>query len=226
MTFFHLGNCVVLSYAPYFITYRYSGLSEYSALLRCVKAGGAYFFTQLVKMLLLATFFPATEAEDAETNDDIVTDLVKATVELIDLLGIYYTVTRVVSKGEMRIMATSIGWGSADFLGTRLLPLWFGARGSEFDWIYLQNSLDCNINLLFLVSTTTLLWLWSRNDFSDKYLPLLAVMLGLLSYRSILFQVMSTTLGLGGWMMLLVKAASALLVAIVSLQLYCGIVSI
>ena len=24
-------------------------------------------------MLLLATFFPATEAEDAETNDDIVT---------------------------------------------------------------------------------------------------------------------------------------------------------
>ena len=42
----------------------------------------------------------------------------------------------------------NLGWGSADFLGTRLLPLWFGARGSDFDWIYLQNSLDCNINLV------------------------------------------------------------------------------
>jgi len=46
------------------------------------------------------------------------------------------------------ITCAHVGWGSADFLGTRLLPLWFGARGSEFDWIYLQNSLDCNINLV------------------------------------------------------------------------------
>ena len=45
----------------------------------------------------------------------------------------------------------NVGWGSADFLGTRLLPLWFGARGSEFDWIYLQNSFDCNINLVSLL---------------------------------------------------------------------------
>ena len=35
--------------------------------------------------------------------------MVKATVELIDLLGIYCTVTRVVNKGEMRIMVTTIG---------------------------------------------------------------------------------------------------------------------
>ena len=35
--------------------------------------------------------------------------MVKATVELIDLLGIYCTVTRVVNKGEMRIMVTAIG---------------------------------------------------------------------------------------------------------------------
>ena len=51
-----------------------------------------------------------------------------------------------------------IGWGSADFLGTRLLPLWFGARGSEFDWIYLQNSLDCNINLVRMLSVIIFLY--------------------------------------------------------------------
>ena len=39
----------------------------------------------------------------------IIQDTVKATVELIDLLGIYCTVTRVVNKGEMKIMVTTIG---------------------------------------------------------------------------------------------------------------------
>lgn len=40
---------------------------------------------------------------------DVIQDVVKTTVELIDLLGIYVTVTRIVNKGEMRIMVTSIG---------------------------------------------------------------------------------------------------------------------
>lgn len=32
--------------------------SEYGAFWKCVQAGGIYMFTQLVKMLILATFFP------------------------------------------------------------------------------------------------------------------------------------------------------------------------
>ena len=35
--------------------------AEYGAFWKCVQAGGAYLFTQLCKMLILATFFPATE---------------------------------------------------------------------------------------------------------------------------------------------------------------------
>ena len=35
--------------------------SEYSAFWKCVQAGAAYLFTQLCKMLVLATFFPASE---------------------------------------------------------------------------------------------------------------------------------------------------------------------
>jgi len=30
----------------------------------------------------------------------------------------------------------------------RILPLWFGARGVEFDWKYVQMSLDANISLV------------------------------------------------------------------------------
>jgi len=31
---------------------------------------------------------------------------------------------------------------------TRLLPLWVGARGMEFDWKYMQMSFDANISLV------------------------------------------------------------------------------
>lgn len=44
-----------------------------------------------------------------------------------------------------------IGWGLSEALATRLLPLWFGARGTEFDWKYIQSSFECNINLVSIL---------------------------------------------------------------------------
>ena len=35
-------------------------------------------------------------------------------------------------------MVAGLGWAFADFLLTRVLFLWVGARGVEFDWKYLQ----------------------------------------------------------------------------------------
>lgn len=35
--------------------------SEYATFSKCVYAGGLYIFTQLCKMLLLATFFPDSD---------------------------------------------------------------------------------------------------------------------------------------------------------------------
>ncbi|OPJ78808.1 DNA repair protein XRCC1 [Patagioenas fasciata monilis] len=53
MTLFHFGNCFALAYFPYFITYKCSGLSEYSAFWRCVQAGATYVLVQLGKALEL-----------------------------------------------------------------------------------------------------------------------------------------------------------------------------
>ena len=36
--------------------------SEYGAFWKCIQAGGIYVFTQLVKMLALATFFPTADS--------------------------------------------------------------------------------------------------------------------------------------------------------------------
>ena len=36
----------------------------------------------------------------------------------------------------------------------RFLPLWVGARGLEFDWRYIQMSLDSNITMVTTISIT------------------------------------------------------------------------
>ena len=56
-------------------------------------------------------------------------------------LVVYYVVRIIYS-------VCSIGWGLSEALATRLLPLWFGARGTEFNWKYIQSSFECNINLV------------------------------------------------------------------------------
>ena len=45
--------------------------SEYGAFWKCVTAGFIYMFTQLAKMLFLATFFPVVEDEDEDLNAEV-----------------------------------------------------------------------------------------------------------------------------------------------------------
>ena len=41
-----------------------------------------------------------------------------------------------------------LGWATAELVMTRLLPLWVGARGVEFNWKYIQMSFDANVSLV------------------------------------------------------------------------------
>ena len=52
------------------INMRFCFSAEYSAFWKCVQAGAAYLFTQLVKMLVLATFFPTFDG--AEGSFDVI----------------------------------------------------------------------------------------------------------------------------------------------------------
>ena len=55
--FFRFRICISFLHILYYFLAR----AEYSAFWKCVQAGGAYMFTQLCKMMILATFFPASE---------------------------------------------------------------------------------------------------------------------------------------------------------------------
>ncbi|XP_061300181.1 BOS complex subunit TMEM147 [Pezoporus flaviventris] len=145
MTLFHFGNCFALAYFPYFITYKCSGLSEYSAFWRCVQAGATYVLVQLGKMLFLATFFPTWEGPSG--GFDLVGEFLRATVDVLDLGGLQLALGRGGAGGKLRILVAALGWASAELLTSRCVPLWVGARGVEFDWRHLQMGLDSNISL-------------------------------------------------------------------------------
>lgn len=46
------------------------------------------------------------------------------------------------------IIFSCSGWATAELVMTRLVPLWVGARGVEFDWKYIQMSFDANVSLV------------------------------------------------------------------------------
>ena len=87
----------------------------------------------------------------------------KSTVDILDLVGLHVVITRICGKTDLKYLVAAIGWASAElvvtkfdffcfpfiiFFSDRFLPLWVGARGIEFDWKYIQMSLDSNIALV------------------------------------------------------------------------------
>jgi len=221
MTFYHFINCFALAYVPHFFTYKYSKLSEYGAFWKCVQAGSTYVFVQLCKMVLLATFFPAGES-GAEQGTDIIAELLKASVDIGDLLGIHLVMSRVAARGDIKVLVAGVGWATAELLLTRVLPLWVGARGVEFSWRYLIMSLDANVSLIHHLSVAALVWLWSRSDLSRSFLPLVAALLVVSVFQPPLLSLAAAAgLSLAG--RLAARAALEGVVAAITLQLFSGL---
>ncbi|CAH2108723.1 unnamed protein product [Euphydryas editha] len=219
MTLYHFGNCIALVYAPYHMAYKFSGISEYATFSKCVYAGALYIFTQLCKMLLLATFFP--DSDNIQGGDyDIFLEILKATVDLADLLGLYFALNSIPGKGHAKILTAAIGWASAEVLVTRSVPLWVGARGSEFDWRYVRSCAESNVALLQHAATAALVWLWTRSDLPRRHFPLVAALLLLTPYRGLIEDALASVLSLGAWALLGVRAITATAVGLTALAVY------
>ncbi|CAL7934365.1 unnamed protein product [Xylocopa violacea] len=222
MTLYHFGNCLALVYVPYYLTYKYSGLSEYGAFWKCIQAGGIYIFTQLVKMLALATFFPTTD-NVGDGDFDIIGEFLKSSIDLADLVGILLVLNSIPGKGHAKVLTAGVGWAAAEVLLTRFLLLWVGARGAEFDWKYIQKSLESNINLVQHITTATLVWLWSRHDLKRSLVPVVVSMLILTVYRSLILDFLVVFFLTGPWSTLIVKAITTFIMGITTLYMYAGL---
>uniref|UniRef100_A0A803K449 BOS complex subunit TMEM147 n=1 Tax=Xenopus tropicalis TaxID=8364 RepID=A0A803K449_XENTR len=200
MTLFHFGNCFALAYFPYFITYKCSGLSEYNAFWRCVQAGATYLCVQLCK------------------------EFMKATVDLADLLGLHLVMSRNAGKGEYKIMVAAMGWATAELVMSRCLPLWVGARGIEFDWKYIQMSIDSNISLVHYMAVAALVWMWTRYDLPTHYRLPVTVLLGLSMYKAFLMDCFVHIFIMGSWTALLLKAVITGVLSLSCLTLFVSLV--
>ncbi|XP_043270493.1 transmembrane protein 147 [Venturia canescens] len=222
MTLYHFGNCVALVYVPYYLTYKYSGLSEYGAFWKCIQAGGIYIFTQLIKMLALATFFPTAEITGPE-DFNILGEFLKYSIDLADLVGMLLVLKGIPGKGHAKVLTAGIGWAGAEVLLTKFLLLWVGARGAEFDWKYIQKSLESNISLVQHITTATLVWLWSRHDLRRGLIPVVVSTLVLTIYRPLLLEFVTKLLLAGPGSTLLIKAVTTLFMGFITLHIYSGL---
>jgi len=256
MTFYHFVNCMALACVPYHLVYKYTGLAEYGSFWKCVTAGVIYMITQLVKMLFLATFFPVNGLGDDDLHldsleqqplqdaaaFDFLTEFLKLTVDLGDLVGLHMVMQRVPGKGQVKILVAGVGWAFAEFLLTRVIFLWVGARGVEFDWKYIQKSLDSNVNLVHYLTLAALVWLWMRRDAmvnrpnaangsgnanasaaASNLAPLLVILIAMCSYKSLFLDTSTLVFKLGSWASLGIKALATLALGSITMQVHAGI---
>lgn len=109
---------------------------------------------------------------------------------------------------------------------SRVLLLWVGARGAEFDWIYVQKCLESNILLVQHIATATLVWLWSRHNLNKNLKFVVTIVLVLSCYKPLLLESLILILRLSPWLGLVVKGAFTLFYALFTLTIYAGLAQV
>ena len=117
-------------------------------------------------------------------------------------------------------MVAGLSWSFAELILTRVLFLWVGARGTEFDWKYMQKSFDSNISLVHFLTLSCLVWLWMRRDITKSVMPVLAVLVLVCSYKALLLDALVPVFGFGAVPALAIKAAVTLVLGLVTMQVY------
>jgi len=169
----------------------------------------------------LLRFFPTSDFGAGQF--DVISEFLKTTVDLADLFGLYLVMSKIAGKGKLKFMIAGMGWASAELIATGFWPLWVGARGIEFDWKYIQMSLDSNISLVQHVSTAALIWLYSRKDLNRASVPVVFVLLALICYKPLIVEILVHMIGIGSWTLLLFKALMMATTGLLALQLFIGL---
>ncbi len=140
----------------------------------------------------------------------------------IDLRARYSRNVNHLHRFIRQILTAGLGWSFADFLLTRVLFLWVGARGVEFDWRYLQKSFESNLSLVHFLTLSCLVWLAMRKDLgrSSVVAPLIAAVGLVACYKNLLLDALVPVFGFAAVPALAVKAAITLLVGFVTMQVY------
>lgn len=150
--------------------------------------------------------------------------------------------SRIPGKGHSKLITAGLGWATAEVILSRGLTLWVGARGAEFSWIYIQKCLESNISLViefiskftwfFLwpsfyfefkiqhLTTSTLIWLFTRHDLNNKYKPIVTLLLVATPFKVLWLDAVLKTVITGLWSLLAFKALATCSIGVLTLHIY------
>ncbi|KAI3386977.1 hypothetical protein SNEBB_002465 [Seison nebaliae] len=121
--------------------------------------------------MIIATFIPtsATIMSNPNHSSYFPIQLFTHSLDVVDLMGIYYMLTTINVQSERRPLIVGFSWAIADLLLTKFLSLWVGARSQEFDWKYTIISLQSIVLLILYISQSFLLSKYMRQPTVKVY---------------------------------------------------------
>ncbi|KYR00319.1 hypothetical protein DLAC_03062 [Tieghemostelium lacteum] len=154
MTFVHFVSCLGLTFGPYYLIYK-TKLNESRSISMLMYGVFGNIFTQLCKMIILATFFTSYDT----SIFNVFQEVIKGMSVLIDLVSIYMILKFVYGSKDAKVLGVGLGWSFASTAMMRLAQLWMGALGQEFSWQYTLDSVESNFKILQDLSMVALTYL-------------------------------------------------------------------
>merc|ERR1711862_88296 len=212
MSFVYFLVCVALTFGPYFILYNTKLADKTSALKMCLIGTASYVGTQTLKLMLMATFVPSAPPvpEGQQVPFFWIQEVSQAIFGLFDVLGFYYAIRYSRGSERTKILGVGLGWSATESLVSRLLPLWMGARQTEFDWQWFFTGINANLMLALNLSLAAVIWLWGKRDLNRMGLGRKSfALLMLFPALAFVHRVVTLASPLSRWMALLVDVLAA-----------------
>ncbi|KAJ3449123.1 transmembrane protein [Anaeramoeba flamelloides] len=225
MSFFYLFAVLAVLLVTPFIYFRISTKTQSKKKTSILYGVVAYLLTTLLKMILMATFLPDSDQEEADFTAQFepVSALITIVVSSLDALGCFLALRACSGHSEVRIFGVSFAWSSAESILSFFFVSWIGCLKPEFNWVYMQNALGSNINLLKQIAFTHIIWILWKGKFQnpDKrniFIWLSAFFIAPELFN--LFQVFLNQYSFFGWVLLVLKFAVAYGLFITSKKFY------
>uniref|UniRef100_A0A6U4WDD8 BOS complex subunit TMEM147 n=1 Tax=Hemiselmis andersenii TaxID=464988 RepID=A0A6U4WDD8_HEMAN len=156
MTLFHFANCFSLTFIPPWIVYK-SKLEDYSTVPMGMQAAFVYAATQVLQMVLTATFVPSSAGDQ---RFDAAQELMKAFITLADCLGLQYLFQQ--KRTAHGAAFIGLTWATTESFLHRMVPLWLEAGSAQFSWHHTIISIEANIGIVTHACFALLVWMYLR----------------------------------------------------------------
>lgn len=150
MTLVHFFNCGLLTFAPFYVLYKTTFLSEDNSKFIYYKSAFAFACTQLVKLVLIATFLPDSLSQHF---------VVRAVFSALDVGGMHLVLKSTRSSPDQKVLAIGLGWSCGAAVLGNFLPLYQGTIGVvEHSVSFVFLGVAANIGLAAAVAFAALVW--------------------------------------------------------------------